>query len=203
MITADMARAAGLLLAAGAGRRLGRPKALLRLNDRLLVERGVDLLIAGGCEPVVVVLGAAAAQVRQEADLGAATVIVNGDWETGMGSSLKAGLRFLPRTGADAALVILVDLPGLTAAAVRRMSELASREKLAVATYQGERGHPVLIGRSHWEPICALDLGDGGARDYLRTQEVHLVACEDLAGDAGGNADVDTRDDAARWGIRG
>jgi CTP:molybdopterin cytidylyltransferase MocA len=199
MIAILMARAAGLLLAAGAGRRLGLPKALLRLDGRLLVERAAGILSEGGCDPVVVVLGAMAQRVREEADLRAATVVVNAEWESGMGSSLKAGLRALGQTGADAAVVILVDLPGLTPAAVRRLADLASPQALGSATYQGTRGHPVLLGRSHWEGIAALPLGDGGARDYLQTHEVHLVACEDVAG----NADIDTRDDALAWGIRG
>jgi CTP:molybdopterin cytidylyltransferase MocA len=199
MIAIRMAHAAGLLLAAGAGRRLGLPKALLRLEGRLLVERGAAILTAGGCDPVVVVLGAMEQRVREEADLAAATVVVNAGWESGMGSSLQAGLRALAQTEADAAVVILVDLPGLTAAAVRRVAGLASPQALASATYAGKRGHPVLLGRSHWDTIRALDLGDSGARDYLRSQEVHLVACEDVAGDA----DIDTRDDALAWGIRG
>lgn len=199
MIAILMARAAGLLLAAGAGRRLGLPKALLRLDGRLLVERAAGILTEGGCDPVVVVLGAMAQRVREEADLSAATVVVNTDWETGMGSSLKAGLRALTWTGTQAAVVILVDLPGLTAAAVRRMVARASPQALATATYLGKRGHPVLLGRSHWEAIEALPLGDGGARDYLRTHEVQLVACEDVAH----NADIDTREDALAWGIRG
>jgi nicotine blue oxidoreductase len=194
-----MARAAGLVLAAGAGLRLGRPKALLRLGDQLLVERAVAILREGGCDPVIAVLGAMADQVRASADLREATVIVNPGWESGMGSSLQSGLRALVHTGAQAAVVILVDLPGMTVEAVRRFAALAAPEALASATYQGKRGHPVLLGRSHWEAIGALDLGDRGARDYLRSHEVHLVACEDVASDA----DVDTRDDALLWGIRG
>jgi nicotine blue oxidoreductase len=199
MIAIDMARAAGLLLAAGGGRRFGLPKALLRFEGRLLVERAAAVLAEGGCDPVLVVLGAMADRVRQEAELGAATVVVNAGWESGMGSSLKAGLRALARTGADAAVVILVDLPGLTAAAVRRLAALASPQALAIATYQGKRGHPVLLGRSHWDGIAALPLGDSGARDYLQTHEVHLIACEDVAEPA----DIDTREDALGWGIRG
>jgi nicotine blue oxidoreductase len=199
MITADMAHAAGLVLAAGAGRRLGRPKALLRLGDRLLVERAVAILSEAGCDPVVAVLGASAAEVQATADLRGTTVVVNTGWESGMGSSLQSGLRALTHTGAEAAVVILVDLPGMTVEAVRRFVALAAPGALASATYQGKRGHPVLLGRSHWEPIRALDLGDRGARDYLRSQEVRLVACEDVAGDA----DIDTEDDARVWGIRG
>ena len=89
-----MSRTAGLVLAAGAGRRYGSPKALVRLGDRLLVERAADLLAAGGCDPVLVVLGAAADEVLATAAL--PETVLNPDWATGMGSSLRAGLAALP-----------------------------------------------------------------------------------------------------------
>jgi len=76
--------AAGLLLAAGAGRRLGRPKALVRFDGALLVERGVRLLHDGGCDPVIVVLGAAADEVMERADLAGVRVVRNEAWESGM-----------------------------------------------------------------------------------------------------------------------
>jgi nicotine blue oxidoreductase len=87
---------AGLLLAAGGGRRLGgRPKALLTYEGRPLVEHAVRVLRAGGCGPVHVVLGAAAAEVRERADLTDCVLVENPHWEEGMGSSLRAGLASL------------------------------------------------------------------------------------------------------------
>ncbi|MDT4986627.1 MAG: hypothetical protein QOI74_721, partial [Micromonosporaceae bacterium] len=97
---------AGLLLAAGAGRRYGMPKALVDHHGRLLVERGLTTLAAGGCEPLVVVLGAAADRVRACADLAGARVVVNRDWAGGMGSSLRAGLAALAHTPAGAVAVL-------------------------------------------------------------------------------------------------
>src|SRR5437588_1746517 len=95
--------AAGLLLAAGGGRRYGMPKALVERDGRLLVEHAAQVLRAGGCDPVVVVLGAAADEVRRRADLAGAIVVDNPDWADGMGSSLRAGLAALASTGAPAA----------------------------------------------------------------------------------------------------
>jgi nicotine blue oxidoreductase len=178
---------AGLLLAAGAGRRYGTPKALVRHGDVLLVEHAFTTLRDGGCDPVVVVLGAAADEVTARADLAGATVAVNPDWATGMGSSLRSGLDALATTPAPAVIVLLVDTPGVTPAAVARLTAHAGSEALAVATYQGERGHPVLLGRDHWEGAAELAIGDVGARKYLRQHPAVEVPCDDIAD----GADID------------
>ncbi|HEX6076959.1 MAG TPA: NTP transferase domain-containing protein [Micromonosporaceae bacterium] len=172
---------AGLLLAAGAGRRYGMPKALVRHGDVLLVEHALATLRGGGCDPVVAVLGAAADEVRARADLNAATVVVNPDWATGMGSSLRTGLGALAATAAQAVVVLLVDTPGVTPAAVVRLAALAAADGLAVATYHGEPGHPVLLGRDHWAGAAELAVGDVGARKYLRQHPVREVPCDDVA----------------------
>ncbi|MBO0869394.1 MAG: nucleotidyltransferase family protein [Micromonosporaceae bacterium] len=180
-----MSAVAGLLLAAGAGRRYGMPKALVERDGVLLVERGAGLLSEGGCDPVLVVLGAAAAEVRSRANLSTVDVVVNGDWAQGMGSSLRAGLTALATAPSTvvAALVLLVDLPGMTAPAVRRVAGHAAPEVLATATYRGQRGHPVLLGRAHWAAAIELAVGDAGARDLLRAHEHELVRvpCDDIA----------------------
>lgn len=177
-------RVAGLLLAAGAGRRYGMPKALVTVDGRLLVERGLATLREAGCDPVVVVLGAAAPQVRDAASLSGATVVDNPDWDTGMGSSLRAGLSTVD--DAVAVVVLLVDTPGVTPAAVRRVATHAADAgpaALAIATYHGEPGHPVLLGRDHWAGVAALATGDVGARRYLAAHpdQVTRVPCEDVA----------------------
>ncbi|MFI2433003.1 NTP transferase domain-containing protein [Streptomyces sp. NPDC018693] len=176
---------AGLLLAAGGGRRLGgRPKALLEHRGRPLVEHAVGVLRAAGCARVHVVLGAAAENVRERARLDGCTVLRNPQWERGMGSSLRAGLESLTGTGARAALVLLVDQPGIGPQAVARV--LAAYEggaSLAAAAYDGLRGHPVLLGADHWAGIAASATGDQGARAYLRAHEkdIRLVECGDVA----------------------
>ncbi|MFJ9114317.1 MULTISPECIES: nucleotidyltransferase family protein [unclassified Streptomyces] len=176
---------AGLLLAAGGGRRLGgRPKALLEHRGRPLVEYAVGVLRAAGCARVHVVLGARADEVRRRAELGGCVVVENPAWEEGMGSSLRAGLDSLAGTGARAALVSLVDQPGIGVEAVRRV--LAAYEddgSLASAAYDGVRGHPVLLGAAHWAGIAESASGDRGARAYLRAhrEAIRLVECGDVA----------------------
>lgn len=189
---------AGLLLAGGGGRRLGgRPKALLPLHGRPLAEHAVRALRAGGCDRVHVVLGAAAGQVRARAELSGCTVLDNPYWESGMACSLRLGLDSLTGTGTDAALVLLVDQPGIGAGAVARVrAACRSSAALAAASYGGRRGHPVLFGADHWAGIGKSAEGDRGARAYLRTRtdEIELVECGDIADPS----DIDIPPDLAR-----
>ncbi|MGW0878060.1 nucleotidyltransferase family protein [Streptomyces sp. NPDC002671] len=176
---------AGLLLAAGGGRRLGgRPKALLEHRGRLLVEHAVGVLRAAGCRRIHVVLGARADEVRRRAELSGCVLVDNPDWAEGMGTSLRAGLGSLAGTGARAALVSLVDQPGIGAEAVARVLGAYKDEgSLASAAYDGVRGHPVLFGAAHWPGIAATATGDRGARAYLQEHaaSVRLVECADVA----------------------
>jgi nicotine blue oxidoreductase len=189
---------AGLLLAAGGGRRLGgRPKALLAYRGRPLIEHAVGVLRAGGCGPVHVVLGAAAEQVREQAELAGCVLVDNPHWADGMGSSLRAGLASLaaaPRV-ATAAVVGLVDQPGVSGEAVARVVAAARAaddlpSALVSAVYGGRRAHPVLFGASRWVGVAGSAGGDRGARTYLRehVEQTVLVECADI----GDPADIDT-----------
>ena len=175
----------GLLLAAGAGRRMGRPKALV---GSWLAD-AVDRLEGGGCSRVVVVLGAAAPEARRLLDGREVEIVVAEDWEEGMGASLRAGLGHLLTTQESAALVTLVDLPDVGADVVRRLLDRpVTRATLARAAYAATPGHPVLLGRDHWEGVVDAAEGDQGARAYLASHDVDLVECGDLAT----GRDVDT-----------
>ena len=177
-----------MLLAAGSGRRFGRPKALVDSGDGPWVIRALRTL--DGLAPRIVVVGAAADQVTAllPDDV---TAVHNPDHAGGMGSSLAAGLRAVG-AAADAAIIMLVDLPDVPAAAVQRVAAAvddptAARAVLARAAYRGAPGHPVLIGADHVPGVLASAGGDRGARDYLARHAVTLVECGDLAG----GADVD------------
>jgi CTP:molybdopterin cytidylyltransferase MocA len=182
-------RVVGLLLAAGSGTRMGRPKALVRDADgSSWLLRSIGVLRDGGCDEVTVVIGAAADDVRavlaDAVDADAPVAVVEAaDWAEGMGASLRAGLRSL--AGSDstavAACVYLVDLPDVGPEAVARVRAGAGPTALARATYAGRPGHPVLIGRAHWEAVAAEVRGDRGARAYLDTHGVRDVDCSDLA----------------------
>ena len=189
---------AGLVLAAGAGRRYGMPKTLIAYQGRLLVQRAADTLREAGCIRTSVVLGADASRVRVAApDL--PEIVVNVDWAAGMGSSLRAGLAALAGSAADAAVILLVDMPGVTAEAVRRVIAgagpvpAAAGSALVMGGYDGRRGHPVLLGRDHWAGVAAAAVGDRGARDYLRAHadRVRVVPVGDVADDS----DIDVPSD--------
>jgi nicotine blue oxidoreductase len=157
----------------------------------LFVEWGVGVLRAAGCGPVVVVLGAQAGDVRAAAELGDAVVVENAAWESGMGSSLRVGLAALEAADVAAAVILPVDVPGVGVAAVRRVAALAEPGALVRATYDGEPGHPVLMGREHWAAVRESATGDQGAREYLRRNRVVEVPCEDVAS----GLDVDRPED--------
>jgi nicotine blue oxidoreductase len=180
---------------------MGGPKALVRLGGEPLVRRAVRVLAEGGCAPLVVVLGAAADEV--EALLPAGTrAVVAADWAEGMGASLRAGLAAVERLdpAPDAVLVHLVDLPGITAAAVARLAARAGPDALVRASYDARPAHPVLIGRAHWPGVRATATGDSGARAYLAGHpDLELVECGDLAVPD----DVDTPEQLARFRVRG
>jgi CTP:molybdopterin cytidylyltransferase MocA len=178
----DRPAVAAVVLAAGGGRRYGMPKALVEYEGSLLVERAVDTA-AQVCDPVLVVLGAQAVEVWRTARLENAVVLANKDWESGMASSLRTGLDGLRSWPGriDAALLLLVDMPGMTAAALHEVAGHAAPDALAVATYDGVRAHPVLLGREHWAGVAQTATGDEGARRYLAAHDVIDVDCTGLA----------------------
>jgi len=188
-------RCAGLVLAAGAGTRLGRPKAVVEVGGLRLVDRSVRIVRRAGAEPVFVVVGAV-----EVGDV-AAIVVRNDEWRTGLASSLRTGLSAVSAydvgaTPVDAVVITLVDLVGLTAAAVRRVLSAADAgARIAVATFDGVRGHPVLIRRDDWAEAARAADGDSGARRFLaeRGADVVEVPCADIAS----SVDIDTEADLA------
>lgn len=213
-------RTTGVVLAAGAGTRLGLgPKALLPYRGRPLVEAVAGTLLDGGCREVVVVLGAGAADVAAAANLHRCRVVTNAGWESGMGSSFLLGNE--AADPADHLLIALVDQPGLTSETVHRLLSSHSAGRITAAAYrralsegglpenrgrednsrhgsnrsQAEelrRGHPLLIDASLREAVCATVTGDAGARGFLRSHPelVDEVDCSDQSS----GEDVDTPD---------
>jgi CTP:molybdopterin cytidylyltransferase MocA len=166
---------AAVVLAAGASSRFGSPK------QALLLPRVLERVRASGADDVVVVVGAHDIETDARA-------VRCPDWERGPGASLRCGLAALGDE-VEAAVVILADGPNLSPAAVDRVVD-AWRElgaDVVAASYDGERGHPVLLARTAWGAVP-----DEGARALTPA----LVPCDDL----GSPGDVDTPDDARRYG---
>lgn len=169
------ARVVGVLLAAGAGRRYGRPKVLV---DGWL-ETAVRALQHGACDDVVLVLGAAEVPAPP-----GVTVVSASDWRQGLSASVRAGLHEAERLGAGYAVLHVVDTPDVGAAVVARVlgRGLATRSGLARAYFGDRPGHPVVIARHHWPGVLVRMSGDGGAGAYLRSRpDVEHVECADLA----------------------
>ncbi|MGD0603820.1 MAG: nucleotidyltransferase family protein [Streptosporangiaceae bacterium] len=201
---------AGVLLAAGEGSRLGRPKALVELAGQTLAERGVRLLQAGGADPILIVTGAVPVTPVTPVESGQIRMVHNERWRTGMGSSLCAALLALSETGLSetglsetglsevgAAVVALADQPLVGAAAVARLiAAYRDGASVAVAAYDGRPRNPVLLAREHWPEILATATGDQGARAFLRSRAdlVTLIEC----GDTGRPDDIDTAEDLER-----
>ena len=183
---------AGALLAAGAGSRLGQPKALVEFGGRTLAERGFATLTAGGADPVLIVTGAV------EVTVPGALVVANPDWRTGMGSSVRAALAELAGLDAVGAVVIaLADQPLVGAESVGRLiAAFADGASVAVATYDGQPRNPVLIAREHWQAVAESATGDSGARTFLRARPDLVTRVE--CGDTGRPDDIDTPADLAR-----
>jgi CTP:molybdopterin cytidylyltransferase MocA len=206
---ADHEAIAGVLLAAGGGTRLGRPKALVELGGRSLVDRGVETLAGAGCRPVVVVLGAdtsdAAVAAANTTTSTPVRVVVNPAWAQGISTSLRAGLDALADP-ADAvrpraAVVALADQPGIETVAVERLVAAWRARSIpaVVAAFDGRPRNPVLLDAGIWSDVLATSTGDAGAREWIRAnlgdpRRVELVECSDV----GSDTDIDTVEDLAR-----
>ncbi len=184
-----VARVAGAVLAAGSGTRMGTPKAELVVDGERLLDRAICALFDGGCAPVLAVVRAATAAPH-------ATGVINPDPSRGMRSSLALALDALEEV--DALLLLLVDLPGVRADAVEAVAAAWQPGRIAVATYAGRRGHPIVMAPTLWRAALAVAGPDEGARALLHARP-ELVDAVDVAGDP---VDLDTPDDVRRWGTR-
>lgn len=195
MAAATSLRVGVIVLAAGRGSRFGDegPKTLARLGERPLVAHAVASARASGLRPLVVVVGCQASEVAAAAGRDV-EFIENPYWAEGMSTSLRAGLAaVLADRTVSAMTVALADQPRIGAEAYRRLVLAhADGAELAVATYGGKRGHPVLIGRAYFDEAMRMT-GDQGARTLLAKSEVVEVPC-DGTGEA---TDVDTPADLA------
>jgi CTP:molybdopterin cytidylyltransferase MocA len=181
-----------VLLAAGAGTRFTGPVHKLRypFRGQPLVRHGVDAMLAADIGPCVVITGA----VDISDLLGDVTEVHNPAWESGQRSSVQAAIDYGRAHNCDALIFALGDQPFITADAWRAVAHSAS--PLAVATYEGHRGHPVRIHHSLWDLFSSLDEApDAGVRTLmrLRPELVEEVACK------GTSADIDTPEDLSLW----
>ena len=192
----------GVVLAGGMSSRLGRPKQLLELDGRPLLQHAVDAAAGAGLGEVVVVLGHGAAEVESALTLPpGARAVLNPRYRDGQSSSLKAGLA-ATGPGSEAAVVLLGDQPGVTVDAVRAVVSAFEERRAPIlrARYSAGWGHPVLLARSIWPDAERLE-GDVGARALMFA---HADLLEEVPVQGARPEDVDTWADfeRVRWGLR-
>jgi len=188
---------AGLVLAAGSSRRMGSPKQLLPIDGRPMLEIVVRHACESRLDEVIVVLGAAAGDIRAAVDFGRARVLVNPDHAVGMASSLRAGLAALG-DGVDRAMVILGDQPDISSRLLNKLLDLQEETGLPAAalSFNGLLHPPVVLKRELWGDLYKLE-GDVGCRAVIRAKP-ELVAQLESEPDLKHPVDLDTPDDYAR-----
>jgi CTP:molybdopterin cytidylyltransferase MocA len=187
---ANAAKVAGAVLAAGAGRRMGGPKAELVVDGRRLLDRAVDNLATAGCAPILAVVPARTTGPDRGPGV---QIVVNPDPGRGLRSSLALAVD--AAADADALVVVLVDMPGTTWSAIGAVVRAWRPGRIAVARYADRSGHPIVMTIAMWRAALAMAGPDDGARRYLRaySELVDEVAVE------GSGADLDTPADLDGW----
>ena len=171
-----MSHVAAIVLAAGEATRFGSPK------QRLLLPRVLERLAEAPVDEIVVVEGAYALEMASDTVSRAIRVVPCPAWARGPGASLRCGLGALDDE-VGAAVVVLADAPHLSPRAVERvLADWEAGGGIVAASYDGARGHPLVLGRDAWPSVP-----DEGLRDL----PVRLVPCDDL----GAPGDVDTEED--------
>jgi molybdenum cofactor cytidylyltransferase len=187
-----------IILAAGASRRLGQPKQLLKYRGETLLERALRAAREAGASPVLAMLGAHFAPICAMIPFDNAIPVLNDLWEQGISSSIHAGLSELDVRAPEAsgALVMSCDQPHLTAKHLRALLALFAEQatpSIVASTYSGVQGVPAIFPRSVFSELRALR-GDRGARSLLIEPPCPVIALPF----AGGELDIDLPADLAQ-----
>jgi len=183
---------AAIVLAAGASRRLGRPKQLVLWGGEALVRRAARIACESSCGRVVVVVGAAEREVREAIAGLRAEVVPNEEWAEGIASSIRAGVGAVDSAVEGAALLLACDQPMLTSTHLGWIvAAWRSGAKMVGSRYADTLGVPALFDRSAFPALLALR-GDAGAKKVLQAGESVGIDWTE------GELDVDTPADLER-----
>lgn len=197
MVKSNLVGIGAVVLAAGSSSRMGSPKQTLRFRGESLLRRAAQAAINAGCYPVVVVTGAYADLSRRELEGLDVREVLNTYWETGMASSVRAGIEALVNEDADvsAAVVLLCDQPHVTTNVISSLvaAYRSTGSPVVSSTYDGSFGVPALFDRTLFHELTQLD-GLAGAKEVIKRHraEAHFLPFQN------GKVDVDTQDDFAR-----
>jgi molybdenum cofactor cytidylyltransferase len=185
---------AAIILAAGASTRLGQPKQLLRIHGESLLHRTARLVLEAGCSPVITVLGYEAERMQQELANLKAIPVINPDWRSGMGSSLRRGIQALLQQNPvpDRVLLLLTDQPRLSAEVLTSILKQSASEDawITASTYAGRQGVPAVFRKPLYAALQGVK-GDIGARQIIQQYQDHAT----LIDFPEGAIDIDTIDD--------
>jgi molybdenum cofactor cytidylyltransferase len=186
---------AAIVLAAGASRRLGRPKQLLQLRGESLLARAIHLAGEAGAFPVIAVLGANHEAVRAAIAQTDARCVVNEKWEQGIAGSIHTGLdAFDVHAGeSSGGLILTCDQPRLTVEHLRDLLDVFAKrngEAIVASRYAGTLGVPAIFPREAFADLRRLE-GDKGARALLMHPRMEMIAIDF----SGGEVDIDTPED--------
>jgi molybdenum cofactor cytidylyltransferase len=195
-----MKRAAAIIVAAGSSSRLGQPKQLIRIEGEPLLQRAIRIAQEAGASPVLVVLGAHRELIGSQVDFSDAKIVVNDEWQEGLASSIRAGVRALEREAPDALgiLLMICDQSRVTAEHLRNMIDVFRTQpgiNSIASTYIGTRGIPAIFPISAIPDLCALR-GDKGARGLLAAPPWPVIEIPL----EGGELDIDRPEDLERLG---
>jgi molybdenum cofactor cytidylyltransferase len=161
-------RAAALIPAAGASARMGRPKLLLELGGRTLIENAIETAVLAGCSPILVVVGGGPAEIGPLVRRAGAEVVVNREWQQGLGTSISRGMSALP-PDIDVVLILPADQIDVEPEHLRCLIASARGEGGIAATDFGvSRGAPAAFSIAEFGLLSSLS-GDRGARDAIQT----------------------------------
>ena len=188
-----------VVLAAGSSSRMGEAKQLLPLADSTVLERTLRNLNAADVDEVVLVLGSSAETIRQtiaDSPMKNLRILVNTEYGQGMATSLRAGLAALDKN-IDAALIVLADQPFIRPETFDRIMDQYRRSdaQIVIPMFQGLRGNPVLLDRSVFDEVIALQ-GDIGCRAIFGNHLDGILKVE--VDDIGVLLDIDSKDDYER-----
>ncbi len=170
---------AAIILAAGASRRLGEPKQLLRFKQETLLDRAIRSAADAGASPIFVVVGAHWERLSNAVNLGSANLVLNEKWEEGIASSLRSGLIALEARSANSegALLMTCDQPFLDSAHLRCLIESFAEHRgtrIIASSYAGTVGTPAIFPAAIYSRLRALQ-GERGARVVLAEERENLV----------------------------
>jgi molybdenum cofactor cytidylyltransferase len=194
--------AAAILLAAGGSTRMGSPKQLLVYEGQPLLRRAARVAIDAGCQPVIAVLGHLADQTAAALSGLPIDIVLNTQWERGIGSSIRTGVERLMKVipAAPATFLLLADQPLVDPDVLRRLikARRSSGKPVCASAYAGTIGPPVLVSAELFPRLLALP-DDRGAKVLWTGQPdiVATIACDAAA------IDLDTPDDWARLSSTG